>query len=77
MVAAGAAGTTHKEAHSSINSVIASAMMAYGETTFAPLVSRTRCSVRTLLRRAGTQQAAYSLMHGPRLCSAPLKERCA
>jgi len=40
-------------------------------------VSRTRCSALALLRRAGTQQPRAVPMHGPRLCSAPLKKRCA
>ena len=40
-------------------------------------VSRTRCSARALLRRAGTHRAAFrASTNGPRLCSAPLA-RCA
>lgn len=41
------------------------------------LVSRTLCSALALLRRGGTHASVHAPLSGTRLCSAPLKERCA
>ena len=41
------------------------------------LVSRTRCGIFTLLRRAGTHVRAPRCWLRPRLCSAPLAKSCA
>ncbi|MET3333299.1 hypothetical protein ABIA00_000843 [Bradyrhizobium ottawaense] len=72
----------------SLDCFAALAMTVGGVAAFSALVSRTSCNAHSasktrvnalmaLRRRAGTQEPHISLLHGPRLCSAPPKGRCA
>src|SRR4051812_47186298 len=49
------------------------AWLSWGVATSTALVSRTRCNVPALRRRAGTQKGQALCCYGPRLCSAPLR----